>query len=288
MAVARAHATARPARRPRPSAAASPSSSAVPEGASTLWRWCISRISMSKSAPSAAAACRTSAARRLTPRLMLPDWTMRAWRAAARAWRNPARRGRSCRPRGRCGLGGERGELDGRGGRGEIENAVGVGEGGQRIVGDRDAERADPGEEAGVLPERRRALALDRAGEPAAFGLGDGLDQRAPHPPGGAHHHEPHLRHAAEPLAEPRRGFSRRRFLGASARSARARFPAPRAGRGRRDERRASPCGVLARFLYRGHCRSGAARPAPHAPQPWAGLLLGPGGLLESEGSRHG
>ena len=55
----------------------------MPDGASTLWRWCISRISMSKSASSAFAAWRTSAARRLTPRLMLPDLTITAWRAAA-------------------------------------------------------------------------------------------------------------------------------------------------------------------------------------------------------------
>src|SRR5688572_5156448 len=55
--------------RPRPSAAASPRSSAVPEGASTFCRWCISRISMSKSSPSRAAVFLTSAAMSVTPRL---------------------------------------------------------------------------------------------------------------------------------------------------------------------------------------------------------------------------
>ena len=39
-----------------------------------LWRWCISTISMSNSGPSGATAC-TRPARRLTPRLMLPDRT---------------------------------------------------------------------------------------------------------------------------------------------------------------------------------------------------------------------
>ena len=48
---------------PRPSAAASPSSSAVPEGASTFMRWCISRISMSKSSPSVAATLRDTGRR---------------------------------------------------------------------------------------------------------------------------------------------------------------------------------------------------------------------------------
>ena len=66
----------------RPAAAASPRSSAVPEGASTFMRWCISRISMSKSSPRVAATLRTRPASRFTPRDMLPDCTIRAWRAA--------------------------------------------------------------------------------------------------------------------------------------------------------------------------------------------------------------
>ncbi len=75
----RARATERLSRSmPRPSAAARPSSSAVPEGASIFWLWCISRISMSNSASSVFATRLTSAASRLTPRLMLPDLTMTA------------------------------------------------------------------------------------------------------------------------------------------------------------------------------------------------------------------
>src|SRR6185437_3377057 len=68
---------------PRPSAAARPSSSAVPDGASTFWLWCISTISMSNEASSVLATRRTSAASRLTPRLMLPDFTITAFLAAS-------------------------------------------------------------------------------------------------------------------------------------------------------------------------------------------------------------
>src|SRR5918996_6484274 len=68
---------------PRPRAAASPSASAVPEGASTLCRWWISTISISKaSGPSARATCSVRPSRRLTPRLMLGAQTIGA-RAAA-------------------------------------------------------------------------------------------------------------------------------------------------------------------------------------------------------------
>ena len=49
-------------------------------------------------------------------------------------------------------LRGEFGEGDGRGGDGEVEHAVGLGEGLDRLVGDRDAVRRQPGEEAESLP----------------------------------------------------------------------------------------------------------------------------------------
>ena len=67
-----------------------------------------------------------------------------------------------------------------------------LGEGGQRVVGDRHAERRQAGERARILAERRRALALDRARQRAALGLGDGLDQHPAHPPGGADDDETH------------------------------------------------------------------------------------------------
>src|SRR5882724_230841 len=62
----------------RPAAAASPSRKAVPEGASILALWCISRISMSKPSSRDCATRFTSAASKLTPRLILPDLTTMA------------------------------------------------------------------------------------------------------------------------------------------------------------------------------------------------------------------
>ena len=56
------------------------------------------------------------------------------------------------------------GELYGRGGHGEIEHAVGLGESGQGIVADLHAERADARQLAGILADLRRAFALDRGG----------------------------------------------------------------------------------------------------------------------------
>ena len=64
---------------PRPVAAARPRPSEVPDGASTLWRWCISRISMSKSGPRVRATCSTRTISRLTPRLILGAWTIGAY-----------------------------------------------------------------------------------------------------------------------------------------------------------------------------------------------------------------
>ena len=51
----------------RPSAAACASINAVPEGASTLWRWCISTISMSKSSSRAAATLAVSCGEKVDP-----------------------------------------------------------------------------------------------------------------------------------------------------------------------------------------------------------------------------
>src|SRR6266436_2844774 len=63
---------------PRPAATASPSIKAVPDGASILALWCISRISISKLSSSDCATRLTSAANKLTPRLILPDLTTMA------------------------------------------------------------------------------------------------------------------------------------------------------------------------------------------------------------------
>ena len=54
-----------------------------------------------------------------------------------------------------------------------------------------------PGQLAGIAADHRRARRLDRAREHEALGLGDGLDQRAPHAPAGAGHDQPHVGHGS-------------------------------------------------------------------------------------------
>ncbi len=93
------------------------------------------------------------------------------------------------------------GEFDGRGRRGEIEHAVGLGEDRQRIVADRHVDDADAGELAGILAEIGRARPLDRAGDARARHRVDGADQRLAHAAGRAHHHQAHIAHAVLPTA---------------------------------------------------------------------------------------
>ncbi len=97
----------RPSSTLRPRAAASPSISAVPEGASTLRRWCASKISTSQSrGPSSAAACSTRPIRTLTPSEKLRGAHDRDASAPPRRWRRPSRRAsrsrRSPAPARRC------------------------------------------------------------------------------------------------------------------------------------------------------------------------------------------
>ena len=66
-----------------------------------------------------------------------------------------------------AGVGGERGELDAGLRRGEVEHAVGLGEQLRRIVGDRHAELAEPGQQAGVLHRARARPLLRRADQRA-------------------------------------------------------------------------------------------------------------------------
>ena len=76
----------------RPSSAAriSPSRKAVPDGASTLWRWCASNTSTSTSSPNARAAAAASLKTTLTPRLVLGATTMGVARAARSMAATPA------------------------------------------------------------------------------------------------------------------------------------------------------------------------------------------------------
>ena len=82
--------------------------------------------------------------------------------------------------------------IHGRRRHGEVEHAVARRERRERVVGDGHAERVETGERAGIVPDRVRALALDRRRERAALGLRHGADQHLAHAPVGAHHHQPH------------------------------------------------------------------------------------------------
>ena len=97
-------------------------------------------------------------------------------------------------------LRGVAGELDGRGRHGEVEHAVGLGEGRQRIVGHGHVDRADAGDLAGILAEMRRAGPLDGAGDAHAFHGVDGADQRLAHAAGGAHDDQAHVAQRLCPL----------------------------------------------------------------------------------------
>ena len=88
---------------------------------------------------------------------------------------------------------------------GEIDEAVGVRSSGAGSVGDRDAVLPRPASSPESRPISGGARRLDRAREHEPLGLGDGLDQRAPHAPAGARHDQPHVGHGAPPAGCGRR-----------------------------------------------------------------------------------
>ena len=155
---------------------------------------------MSNSSPSVLATCLTSAASTLTPMLMLPDLTMVA-RLAASAMSlsfSPAEPGGADDVHQRC----SRGELregDGRGRNREVEQAVRLREQRLDVGAHLDAVVSEPGELAGVTPDHRRAGGVDRADKRHAVDRRNGVDQRAPHAPAGAHHDQPHVGHGSSP-----------------------------------------------------------------------------------------
>jgi hypothetical protein len=166
-------------------------------GASTFMRWCISTISMSKSSAERRGDLAHQAASRLTPRLILPERTMVAWRAAAASlassasdspvvpttWTMRAWAASSAKP-------------DGGGGRGEVEHPVGPGEQRQRVVGDLDAKRAETRQRSGIGADLQCTRPLDGAGQPHPVALGHRAHQRAAHAPGGPGNDQPHLGHS--------------------------------------------------------------------------------------------
>src|SRR5690606_29965796 len=84
------------------------------------------------------------------------------------------------------------GKLDGRGRRGEVEHAVGMGESLEWIVGDRYAEIAGASHFARVLVEERRSGALDGCDQLCTFSLGNRADQRTTHATGCADDNKTH------------------------------------------------------------------------------------------------
>ena len=87
------------------------------------------------------------------------------------------------------------GELDRRGGRGEIEHAVRPGEDRQRIIGDRHLDRSEAGDLADIAAEIVGARALDGADDARArYGV-DRAYQRLPHAAGRSDHDKAHIAH---------------------------------------------------------------------------------------------
>ena len=84
----------------------------------------------------------------------------------------------------------------------EVDEAVRPFSDRARIVADRYHELGHARQEPGVLSEGDRARALEGADELAAVRLGDRLDEHAPHAPGRADHHQPHLSHPSVPAQD--------------------------------------------------------------------------------------
>ena len=88
-------------------------------------------------------------------------------------------------------VGGEAGELDGRLGRGEIENAIAARDDIEGVRGHGHAERWQAGERPDIGAEGRRALALHRA-DYGATGRVRGAHELLAHTPRNAHHGDFH------------------------------------------------------------------------------------------------
>ena len=89
----------------------------------------------------------------------------------------------------------ERGERSRRGGARKIEHAVDIGEEGERVVGDGDAEPLKPGNFAEIAADRGRAFDLEPGGDGGARRLVERADERLAHAPGGAKHADLHVTH---------------------------------------------------------------------------------------------
>ncbi len=77
---------------------------------------------------------------------------------------------------------------------GEVEHALGMCEGRQRVVADRHPDAAEPGKLAGILADMRRAGPFDGAGHARARHGRHRADQRLSHAAARADHRQSHLR----------------------------------------------------------------------------------------------
>ena len=121
---------------------------------------------MSKPSSSDCATRLTSAASRLTPRLILPDLTTMAREVTLLITASSERR----KPGGaddvnQAALGGDRDIGDGRGRHGEVENAVGIRRQRPQIGRQLDAVGGQAREHAGILAQQLRTGRFQRAGE---------------------------------------------------------------------------------------------------------------------------
>ena len=172
----------------RPAAAALPRSSAVPEGASTFLLWCISTISMSNSGPSARAACLDEAgeevhAEREIARLDDPRAGLRGRGDRRVVFGGAAGRSDDVD---QTALGRELGEGNAGRRRGEVDDDVGARERRLGVVADGDAEGLDAREDARVLADRGRALAVERRDDLDLGRIREGADIGRAHAPAGS------------------------------------------------------------------------------------------------------
>ena len=95
-------------------------------------------------------------------------------------------------------IGGEPGEFNSGLGDREIEHSIDPGKQLERIVGDDDAELAQPRQQAHILAERDRPFLLDGAGDDAVLPAVDGADELPAHAAGCSRHGDLHLVHGLD------------------------------------------------------------------------------------------
>ena len=78
---------------------------------------------------------------------------------------------------------------------GEINHAIGMGQRGERIIGNADPQRPQTRQSTNILTQCWRAFALQRASQNQFLTGVNGLNEHAPHAPCRTCHHQSHIRH---------------------------------------------------------------------------------------------